>query len=364
MSETHEATGSVADDTSRDDQQAANQSAEDTSAETGAEAPENDDETGADAEGGEGEAEPSEEDKARAQLEADTVEVEDENGVKHRVPKALEKGYLRDRDYRQKTQALADDRRAVEAERATFESQKAESLAELPEEHAKVALVNHQIASVNARLDTPVDASGITLRNIDWPAYRAAANAAGGEDLELYQDRRAAYEAARADLSDLTEAQKAAKETLSAKETERLSGQRAKAEEAAAKAWEETGRILADEKTGIKGWNETKATELASLAVNQYGVTPEELKGMHDPRLWRILNDNAAKTAALAKAEAQLKKHNIASENERAQQSTPATKPGSAGVSVRKTTDASGDGLSTTEWMRRENERVAKQRRG
>lgn len=69
----------------------------------------------------EAEAEPQEV-EAQAEPEApaqdtadDSVEVEIDGGLKFKVPKELEGHILRDKDYRQKTMALAEERRSLEA---------------------------------------------------------------------------------------------------------------------------------------------------------------------------------------------------------------------------------------------------------
>jgi hypothetical protein len=287
-------------------------------------------------------------------------EIELSDGQKLKVPKEVALDRLRHADYTRKTQELAEQRRAVETEREAWQRQQAESVAALPEEHAKVAYIDRDMAAINAQLDQPLDGRGTTLRTIDWPQFRALAHADPDQWGQTYKDYRAAYDAAHETLADLQRTRGEAVNDLKTKEAERLTAQREQAAQGLAKRQEETGKILAQK---IEGWNADKAAQIAQHAVKTYGVEPQEVAEMTDPRVWQVLNDNLSLREQLTKAQAALKQHQTAQNNAKAQASQPAPKVGGAAPNVRKTTDASGDQLSTEEWARRERERTAARRR-
>jgi hypothetical protein len=141
--------------------------------------------------------------KDKPAAEDDEEEVELSDGRKVKAPKELALGYLRQADYTKKTQEVADERRTLETERAEIASQREQSITALPEEHRKIAIIEHQIATVGSSLDTPIDAQGLTLRTVDWIGFRNAVNtnpeaqmADGRTAAEYYRDLRRAYDGA------------------------------------------------------------------------------------------------------------------------------------------------------------------------
>jgi hypothetical protein len=284
----------------------------------------------------------------------DLEEIELSNGEKVKVPKELALDRLRHQDYTRKTQDLAEQRRQHEEQVRTFQAQQAESSAALPEEHAKLALIARDIETVKATLGSP-DAQGITLGMIDWNTFRqqALANPQMGE---LYRDYRARFDLAQDTLADLERAKGEATNELKTKEGQRLQAQREQAATALATRQEETGKALATE---IEGWSPEKATEIATFAVKSFGVQPQEIAEMTDPRVWKVLHTAMTEKARADKAEAALKQHQTAANNSKAQTVQPAAKVGGATPNARRTTDASGDELSAEEWNRRELARTA-----
>lgn len=319
------------------------------------EAPDEDDAEQTPAGDGEGEdGEQSDADKAKAAAEAGTVEVEADDGTKHRVPKALEAHLLRQSAFTQKTQALAEERRAVEAERSTLETRAAEieaSRTALPAEHQRIAIIDHTIAGVKAQIAAFQD-------DVDWDTFRAQA-AEDPSRKALYDKTRLDWDAAKDRLNELTTERGAATKDLSDKEQARLEGVRTKAEEASVTAWKETETALADEKTGIPGWSPEKASELAKVAVTEFGVTAEELQGLHDPRFWKLFSAVASERARADKAEAALKQKTTADNHGKAQTTTPAATVKGSGASARDPATPRGDALATKEWMTRRNAQKA-----
>ena len=330
----------------------------DTSAFDRMEATDEDDAEAAEGEQPEGEdGEQSEEDKAKTAAEADHIEIDADDGTKLKVPKALEPHLLRQADYTKKTQALAEQTRAVEAEKSTLEARAAEieaSRTALPAEHQRIAILDHTIAGVQAQIAAFQD-------DVDWDTFRAQA-AEDPAQKALYDKTRLAWDAAKDRLNTLNAERGTAEKDLSTKEQARLEDARVKAEEASANAWKETEAALADEKTGIPGWSPEKAKQLASVAVKEFGVTAEELQAMHDPRQWRVFNALQTTRDELAKAQAALKQKTTADNHGKAQQSTPAAAVKGSGASARDPATPRGDGLSTEQWIARRNAQVAKQR--
>jgi hypothetical protein len=120
-----------------------------------------DTETAQAAEGGEGGDEP---DKPEPVADAEEFLEVEHGGKKLRIPKDAEPLILMQRDYTQKTTEVAEQRRALEEEKTTWESQREESRAALPEEHARVAVLGHSLAAVDKQLET--------FKAIDWDAWR------------------------------------------------------------------------------------------------------------------------------------------------------------------------------------------------
>jgi hypothetical protein len=314
------------------------------------EAPEDEDDA-APADTGEGDDDSSDADKAKTAAEReDLEEIELSDGSKVKVPKEVALERLRHQDYTKKTQEAAEVRRALEADRSTWETEREASRAALPEEHKAVAVLSHSISVA--------EASVAQFDNIDWTAFRTQALTEGGEKADLYNDYRARFNAARDTLTDLKDELGRATNDLKTKEDARLTAQRETATAELAKRQEETGKALARE---IEGWSPEKAINVIKFAETQYGVTPAEMAEATDARLWKALHDNLSKDEKISKLEAALKQAQTANGNLKAQESKPAeTAKGGGAANARDPATPRGDGLSTAEWMRRRNGQKAK----
>lgn len=324
----------------------------DTSAFDRMEVPEDDDGSTLDpatggADGGEGD------DAGKAGSDDDGEEIE-VDGVKAKVPKALKDAFLRHADYTRKTQEIGEQRRALDEERSTWETQREQSRAALPEEHAKVAVLNHNIAEVDKVLDQ--------YRQIDWDAWRSQvanlpADDPGRQKFAEWRDRYANIRDSRVSLEDQLAA---AKTDLQTKETARLESAKAEADKALLDAFEETGKVLAAE---IKGWNGELAGKVAKYMVDNLGATPAEIRRMTDPRMWKMGHKIMSLEARNGELEKALQQHKKADDNTRAQDTKPAesTKGKGAG-SVRDPSTPRGDGLSTDEWAKRRRAQLAARR--
>lgn len=308
------------------------------------------------AEGEEGEdADP---DKAAAKdADPELVEVE-RNGTKYKVPKALHGELLMQADYTAKTTDLAQKAKTLAEERTTWESQREQSRAALPEEHRKVALLERDVETVSRSLERVVDATGLKLKEVNWIGFRQ--EAARDPELKPHYDALwNEYEAGKQALTQLNDELGTAKTELQTKEAKRLEEQQGAAKADLAKRQEETGKALVAEIPGFK----EKAEGIARFMVEECGVSPEELAEATDARLWKLAHRAIAAEAEVASLKKTQKQQETATNHEKAQATTPAATPkGGGGASQRDPSTARGDGLSTPNWMERRNAQLAKKR--
>lgn len=226
----------------------------------------------------------------QAEPEGDDLEEVEWEGKKARVPAEFKAALMRQDDYTRKTQAVADERKALEAKAQTV-AQQAETVEALQADYGRVHALDAQVKAFEA---------------IDWDALDREALAA--EDPISAQ---AEINKLERQYRRLVAERDGAQKDLDGKVSER----RLQSEREAATATQETFRQLSDPKTGIKGWNHEKATTLANLAMSE-GVTVEEIK-QADARTWKLLD-------RLHRAEAQLTKQKAATNHADAQKTTPA----------------------------------------
>jgi len=261
--------------------------------------------------------------------EDDDLEEFEWEGKKARIPAEFKAGLMRQDDYTRKTQAVADERKALEAKAQTV-AQQAEEAEALKADYGKVHALDLQVKAFEA---------------INWDELDREA-AASEDPISAQAEINKLERQYRRLVAERDGAQK----DLDGKVSER----RLQSEREAATATQETFRQLSDPKTGIKGWGQAKAEALVDLAKSE-GVTDAEIK-QADARTWKLLD-------RLHRAETQLKQTSKASQHVTAQGVQPATTvKASATPHARKTTDASGDGLSADEWAKRERERTAARR--
>lgn len=200
----------------------------------------------------------------------------DIDGQKYRVPKALEGAFMKNADYTQKTQEIADQRRSVEAERQALVTRQAAAEAHIADV-SRVQALKEQVKFFDEVLD--------------WEA------------LEEQDPDRANKLWRQADQTRRTLS--AAETELSTKQAERL-----KAEQADnARALQEMARALPAK---IKGFNAEVAAKIIQTANQTYGISEDELRQAPDARLWTMLHDahqwrqhQAKQTAGQRQAQAQ-----------------------------------------------------------
>lgn len=287
------------------------------------------DDGGADAGGdaGEGEAVEASDDQADADDDVDQVELDEDgnpvetepaedfdeveygDGKKYKVPRELNRGFLREADYTQKTQALAKEREAFAVERTRF----TEANQALRSEIGKVHALEERIGQFQA---------------VPWDQLRAASP-------DEWRELRDEYVATRDQLTE-------AKASLTKKEGEIAEAER----QADATRIAETEAALADPKTGIPGWGPQVFQDLVSFA-GTHGYSPADLR-IASTSDWKLLH------LASIGAKAQQQQQRVA-QHKKTQETRPAAPTKGTGA-VRDLNSVK----STDEWMRRRNAQVAK----
>lgn len=256
----------------------------------------------------------SDEEAQGGQSEDDDSEEIEREGKRYRIPKALKGELLMQADYTRKTQELAESRKAFEATQAEREA----NLAELRADIGRVTMLETSLKS---------------YENVDWQTLRA-------QDPDSYRFHYDQFRELRDQLKD-------AQENLSTKERARSQDQQAKT----AQALREAGQTLSAD---IPGFNAELADKILDYGIKNAGMTRDEARNLHDPRVWKLLH---RAMSAEAKLQAQEKKQTVTKRAETVQQVKPA-------VSVRGSAPSTGlsDNLSGDEWLRRRNAQLAKRR--
>jgi len=242
------------------------------------------------------------------ETEADDDEEIDYDGEKYKVPKKLRDAFLRQQDYTQKTQTVAEQRKEVEARQQQLAAQaqaQQQHLAEYAEAYSLDSQLK-QFANVdwNALIDTdPVQAMKLDRQ------YK-----------ELQQRRDSI-------VSTVTQKQQQAHEQMQRENAKRIA---------------EGQAVLARE---IKGWSPEVAKELVSFG-REIGYAPEELNSISDPRSVKLLH-KAWQFDQLMK-----------------KQATPKDKPAPQEKPVTRITASKGtatkdpDKMSTNEWLKWRNAQI------
>lgn len=188
------------------------------------------------------------------------------DGRTYRVPSALKDSFLRNADYTQKTQALANDRRTLEARDAAARQH--------VREYARLIALNDQIQAYEA---------------IDWAGLQQA-DPQGAQrewrNLVLLKEKRAGL----------------AQDFQHREQMRALDQQRERA-----RLVEEGHAVLARD---LPEWTPDMAHKITDFGANKYGFTAEEIAGIVDPRMVCVLHDamcghhDGAKRTKIAEIEA------------------------------------------------------------
>jgi len=251
----------------------------------------------------------------------DDIEEIDHDGKKYKVPKDLKDSFLRQADYTQKTQAVAEERKAL-ATRASELAQQAEVIQATATQRASLALIDQQLETFRQTDWNQVDPQVVAQYTLQWQQLRDA----------------------KADIEgSISQAEQHLKAT---------------SERATANAIAQADALLAKE---VEGWSPQLVNTLASFASQNFGFSGEELRdslvnpdGTPDTRSFKVL-------ARLHKAETELAAL-------KAKQTSSAQTSKLAAVQPAKTVSGKSSGykpgldddLPVEEWTRRRNAQLAK----
>lgn len=232
------------------------------------------------------------------------------DGKSYKVPAALRDEFLMHADYTRKTQELAETRKQVEA---TLQQVQQVTQAEFQAATA-IGAIDAQIADFNT---------------IDWDAWEE-------------QDPMAAQRAWR-QFGQLKDSRANAIAQYQQAQQQRTFVQ----QQETAKLIEQGQQVLARD---IPQWGPEKARALQAHATSAYGFTPQELNGITDPRMIRVLNDayqfrQASKTQQVAKTV----------------QVQQAVQPAAKVAAGKPPARGLDDRMSTADWMKARNAQVARQ---
>jgi len=183
----------------------------------------------------------------------DSAEI-DVDGEKYVVPKKLEAAFLKSRDYTQKTQELAEQRRSVE-ERAKY-------IQEMEQTRAAVFEKAVAINAVEQRLKQ--------FEQLDW-------NQIAQNDQTQYLQLDRAYRELQQQHSKMTQEV----QSVITQEQQKSAQQRQQMLE----------RANADLARDVKGWGPELGKKLMDNAKTSYGFQDAELAEIVDPRYVRVLHD-------------------------------------------------------------------------
>jgi len=238
-------------------------------------------------------------------------------GKKYIVPKAVEDHLLREEDYTQKTQTLAEQRREVEAYQASLQEK-----AQLQE------AVIEDISQVRG-----LDAQLQQFDQIDWPAYHLQdPNAAQFHWLQ-FQQLKGFREQAAAALNQKMQHVSHLRQKYDSETVQKTV----------------TALSKPDPKMGWPGYSKEHMAKLTE-AAREFGITDEEMPKIKSPTAIKIINLALFGSQALKKAAS----GNVAPKVEAQPVRQISSNRG------RSSPSASGDNLSTDEWLARERKRMTK----
>jgi hypothetical protein len=203
------------------------------------------------------ETEESEETEETAEVEPEFVELE-LGGKTYEVPVELKDGFLKNEDYTQKTQTLAEERREVELQKQQITTQQAQYrfVQEIQDDLNEINQIDYQLKAWEDYLGAnakDMDAHAITLAQLEI------------RNGEKQRDEKTA--ALKGRQAEFQQAQEQAVQELLTKGTEILKGK-------------------------IPGWGEEKQAEMRDYALS-LGFTKDEVASIVDPRHVQVLYENA-----------------------------------------------------------------------
>jgi len=246
--------------------------------------------------------------EAEVEAEEDLEEIE-RDGKTYKIPVALKPELMMQADYTRKTQELAAERKAIAEQRSMVE-QASEAVLNA---YAAVRGIEQQLSN---------------YQKVDWDRWADDDPFEAQKAFQKFQILKDQRGHAAATLSRSKQERDLQKQQDSAK---RMEEGRAELEQA------------------IPGWSTGTAAKLADFAGKQFGLTPDELDDIHDPRIVRVLYAAFQHQETSQKAAA-------ANKHLKAQQVQPAPKV-AAGAPPKAKAD---DRASIDAWMQQRNKQVGR----
>lgn len=238
------------------------------------------------------------------QVQVEETEEVDWEGKKYVLPKAIKPALMMQADYTKKTQEVAEQRKALEAQQSAI-AQQAEAQRANLQEYVKLHSINEQLAQ---------------FQNIDWN--------------RLDQEDPVRAQSLSRQFSMLTYAQRQLQDHLSHKEAQALETQRS-----------ESARQLQEGRAALAKAIPNFTPELAKSLRDHgtvYGFSADDMSGITDPRQVQVLHD------------AYLWRQHVSKQRTAATQKPQVQAEPVPQVSGRKPSPPGlRDDLSTEEWVKR-----------
>jgi hypothetical protein len=197
--------------------------------------------------------------------EVEMAEWEDDDGNKYELPASLVPKLMKDKDYTQKTQQIADTRRKLDDERAAWEAQRERDESDMQAEA--------ELFHLNSLAEQ--------YKNLDW-------NQLAAEDIDDARAKQFYQQQIRDRIAEL-------KEQVSTRREERSRS----AHDATVKRIEEAEGYAA---SNIPGWNAEKAKEIWDFAQKHLGYDEASLRNSLDGRLMKAIHMSYIGEKAMARA--------------------------------------------------------------
>lgn len=276
-------------------------------------------------------SEGDEQDGEGEQLTQEELEELEFQGKTYKVPKDLKPGFMMQADYTRKTMEVAEERKAVAAERELVK-QRAELQQKRLTEVSQVVTLDNHAKAIDARL--------AQYARVDWAAL---------ENQDLFKAQTAFREYQQ--LKDQRDNTLRQRQSLAAKIEQDIHAEREETQRERAKRIQEGHEYLSKQ---IPGWGPETATKLVSFAKTE-GLRDEDIAAFEDnPRLVKLLHKSWLGAQATQKQRAAVARA-TAETTEPIRPVTPVAKgrggPPPAGLD---------DRLSAEEWVKRRNQQRAK----
>lgn len=265
----------------------------------------------------------------------DDEEIDLGDGEKVLIPRKVREAIAKpfQQDYSRKTEEVAQARKGLDTEREGFTKEREARQAHF-KEAAKVVALDDRIAEVDADLQK--------YAGVDWNNLRL-------QDPDLYEQHRINRDALRDRKENIVNQRAAAARAWTEKEQEYTSTANREHGERVSKATAEIAKH-------VEGWAPGNELDVKlSKYGNSLGLSDKDMGelAIRAPVLVKLLNEHRAFSEAAAKQKTQ-------QTLEKTLEVKPVTRVGGNGsATTLRTTDASGDRLSTEEWVKRERERTA-----